>query len=365
MTEAPTAAGATRRNFASDNVVPAAPEIMAALAAANRGAVHAYGDDPVTAELQRLAEEVFEHELAIYPVATGTAANSLALACLTPPFGAVYCHEAAHINTDECGAPEFFTGGAKLVGLPSPNGKLHPGQLSAPLTHARDMGVHHVRPAVLSLTQATEWGTVYSIMELAALGEAARANGLALHMDGARFANAVVHLETTPAALSWQSGVQLLSLGATKNGALAAEAVICFDPALRAEFERRRKRSGHLWSKLRFLSAQLLAYLQDGLWLRHAAQANTMAQRLAFGLDDLSLRLEQKVQANEVFVRLPQFIIDGLFAQGFEFYLWPRADEDDPVPLARLVCTYDMQPRDVDVLLGAIQRLLKQSRARQ
>lgn len=357
-------AASTRRNFASDNIVPAAPEILEALIAANSGVVHSYGDDALTQKLTEVARDVFEHDqLAIYPVSTGTAANSLALACLTPPFGAVYCHQSAHINTDECGAPEFFTGGAKLLGLASPDGKLHPSQLDAPLAHARDMGVHHVRPAVLSLTQATEWGTVYNVMELAALGAAAREGGLALHMDGARFANAVVHLDTTPAALTWRAGVQVLSLGATKNGALAAEAVICFDPALGAEFERRRKRAGHLWSKTRFLSAQLLAYFHDGLWLRLASQANTMAQRLAFGLDDFGLKLEQAVEANEVFVRLPQFVIDGLFAAGFEFYLWPHSG-GDPMPLARLVCAYDVQPRDVDGLLAAVRKLLAAQRQR-
>lgn len=359
MKAPPTGSGATRRNFASDNAAPAAPEILAALAGANVGAVHSYGDDPLTHRLRDVAQQVFEHELAILPVATGTAANALALATLTDAYGAVLCHELAHINTDECGAPEFFSAGARLIGLPSADGKLRPGQFAEPLRIAGAMGVHHVIPQALSLTQATEWGTVYDVIELAALGEAARNAGLGVHMDGARFANAVAHLDATPAALSWRSGVRLLSFGATKNGALGAEAIICFDLQLARELEYRRKRAGHLWSKQRYLSAQLLAYLTDGLWLRNAQQANTMAQRLAFTLDDLGLKLEQPVQANEVFVRLPQFVVDALLTAGFEFHLWPRAGED-PVPLARLVCTWDMRPADIDALLATLRRALRQ-----
>ena len=343
----------SRRSFASDNVAPVAPEVMAALARVNVGTVHSYGDDPETQRLTTLAREVFETELVIYPVATGTAANALALAVLVPPFGAVYCHETAHINTDECGAPEFFTGGAKLLALASPDGKLSAGQLAAPVAHAREMGVHHVLPAAVSISQATEWGTVYQPDELKALTAAAHAHGLHVHMDGARFANAVAHLGCTPAEASWQSGVDLLSFGATKNGALAAEAVIFFKPELARDFEMRRKRAGHLWSKLRYLSAQLVACLEQDLWLRHARHANALATRLAQGLARHGLTPLQPVEANEVFVAMPARLIAALRAQGFQFYEWPAP----PVagqPVVRLVTAYDMAAADVDALIASI-----------
>jgi threonine aldolase len=343
----------SRRSFASDNVAPAAPEVMDAIARINQGTVHSYGDDAETRRLTTLAQEVFECDLVIHPVATGTAANALALAALVPPFGGVYCHEIAHINTDECGAPEFFSGGAKLLALSSPDGKLSAAQLAAPVAHAREMGVHHVLPAALSVSQATEWGTVYRREELAALAAAAHGYGLRVHMDGARFANAVAHLACTPAEASWKCGVDVLSFGATKNGALAAEAVIFFKPELARELEMRRKRAGHLWSKMRFLSAQLTACLDNGLWLRHGRHANALATRLAEGLQQRGIPLLQRVEANEVFAALPQTLIDTLRAQGFEFYEWP-APPHLGSPVVRLVTAYDMVAADVDALLAAI-----------
>jgi len=342
-----------RRSFASDNVAPVAPEVMAALQQANSGTVHSYGDDPWTARLGVLAREVFECDLAIYPVATGTSANALALASITPPFGAVYCHHEAHVNSDECGAPEFYSGGAKLIGLPSPTGKLDAAQLAAPVAHAREMGVHHVLPASLSLSQATEWGTVYSCDELSALSRTAHDLGLKVHMDGARFANAIAHLGCSAAAGSWRAGIDVLSFGATKNGALAAEAVIFFRPEMAREFELRRKRAGHLWSKLRYMSAQLVACLEKELWLRNARQANAMAARLAAGLQQHGLALMQAVQANEVFVAMPAALITRLHDQGFEFYQWP-APPGQALPVVRLVAAYDMVAADIDALLGAV-----------
>ena len=342
-----------RRSFASDNVAPAAAEVMEAIARINHGTVHSYGDDLETRRLTRLAQEVFECELVIYPVATGTAANSLALAALVPPFGGVYCHVIAHINTDECGAPEFFSGGAKLLALASPDGKISARQLAAPVAHAREMGVHHVLPAAVSLSQATEWGTVYRREELAELSAAAHGYGLRVHMDGARFANAVAHLACTPAEASWKCGIDVLSFGATKNGALAAEAVIFFNPQLARDFEMRRKRSGHLWSKLRFLSAQLTACLENELWLRHGRHANALATRLALGLQQRKIPLLQPVEANEVFAALPQPLIDALRAQDFEFYEWP-APPHMGSPVVRLVTAYDMDIADVDALLASI-----------
>jgi len=343
----------TRRDFTSDNIAGAAPQILAALAHANAGTAASYGADPFTAALERTAEELFERPVGIFPVATGTAANALALSVLARPFEAVYCHAAGHIMTDECGAPEFYSAGAKLLGLPARDGRLQPEQIAQAVAFARSMGVHHVQPAVVSISQATEWGTVYGIDALAALAAQAHALGLTLHMDGARFANAVARLGCTPAQATWKAGVDILSLGATKNGALAAEAIVVFDPARAAELSFRRKRSGHLWSKMRFLSAQLQAYLTDDLWLRNARQANAMAERLAAGLAALpGCRLVQPMEANELFIALPPAVPARLRAAGYGFYDWPAPDgETDPV--VRLVTSFDMTPADVDGLLAA------------
>jgi threonine aldolase len=339
------------RNFGSDNVSPACAPIMAALEAANRGPTASYGADEFTRRLGETARKVFETDLAIYPVATGTAANALALSQVAPPFGGIYCHDGAHIVTDECGAPEFFTGGAKLLGLPSPNGKISPDQISAGIALAEEMGVHHVKPAAISLTQATELGTVYDLEELSAISAVAKRHGLPVHVDGARFANAMVRLGCTPAEATWKRGIDVLSLGASKNGALCAEAVVFFDPRRAGEFERRRKQGGHLWSKLRYLSCQLLAYLEEDLWLRNARQANAMAARLARGLGDVQgARLLQVVEGNEIFVALPEPLIGRLERENFHFYRWPWIKVQDGAAV-RLVTSYATVEADVDDFL--------------
>ncbi len=330
--------------------------IMAAVNAANDGSAASYGGDVLTEKLQAVAGEVFGTAVAIFPVTTGTAANALALSQMVPSYGAVYCHEAAHIVTDECGAPEFFTGGAKTMGLPAADGKITPQQVTAAVAYAEDMGVHHVKPAALSLSQATEWGTVYTQNEVSALCTAAKRHGLSVHMDGARFANALAHLDCTPAEATWKSGVDVLSLGATKNGALCAEAVVFFDPARARDFERRRKQSGHLWSKMRFVSAQLLAYFAHGLWLENARHANAMASALAEGLRKIEgAALLQSVDANEVFVSLPEASVATLEAQGFGFYRWPLCAAPQGVAI-RLVTSYATPRAHVDELLSAAQR---------
>ncbi len=340
-------------NFSSDNVTPASDAVMAALQAANAGNMPSYGADDYSARLQLLANEVFEREVVILPVTTGTAANSLALAQLVPPYGAIYCYEAAHIVTDECGAPEFFTAGAKLIGLPADDGKIRPAQIEAAVSAARDMGVHHVKPAAVSVTQATEWGTVYSLAELGALSNVAREFDLPLHMDGARFANALAHLKCSPADATWKSGVDVLSLGATKNGALCAEAVVFFNAALAQDFERRRKRAGHLWSKMRFLSAQLLGYLENDHWLQNARHANAMAGKLSQALSAMpGTRLLQPVQANEIFISLTPHIVDKLERQGFKFYRWPAPAGTAGV-LVRLVASYATQAAHVEEFIAA------------
>ncbi|NHO32145.1 threonine aldolase family protein [Acetobacter fallax] len=343
-----------RRNFASDNVAPVCPEILAALGAANVGAVPSYGADPWTERLGVRVSEVFGTEVRVFPVSTGTACNSLALSALTPSWGAVLCDESAHIDNEECGAPEFFTGGAKLRGLPSSDGRIDPDLLGRTLEQGAGAGAHSSKLSALSVTQATEWGTVYGPEHLREVTGLARAAGLAVHMDGARFGNALAHLGCSPAEMTWQSGVDILSLGATKSGALAAEMLVVFDLARAADMDRRQKRAGHVWSKQRFLSAQLLAWLEDDLWLRNAANANEMAARLARGLvRQPGAVLPFETESNEVFVVLPELLLEALEAAGFGFYRWVTPPGVDGT-LIRLVTSYDTRSEDVDALLGVL-----------
>lgn len=343
--------------FTSDNAFGVAPEILDAIAHANLGAVPSYGEDEITKRLQGRFAEIFEHEVAVFPVATGTAANALALATLTPPYGAILCHEHAHVHADECGAPEMFTGGAKLVGVSGIAAKLDPRALEAALATMPAGNVHNVQPTTLTVTQSTEAGAVYSLDELHELTGIARTRGLAVHMDGARFANALVALGCSPAEMTWKAGVDVLSFGATKNGALAAEVVVFFDPARAVDFAFRRKRAGHLFSKMRFVSAQLEAYLEDGLWLRNAAHANAMAKRLADGLALVnSARLQAPVDANEIFVRLPRGTLKRLREAGAGFHPWPMEGDDDENRTIRLVASFATFADDVDRFLQVAGR---------
>jgi len=345
----------TGYDFRSDNVAGAAPEVVDALAQAARGTASPYGEDEWTARVTKRLCDVFETEVAVFPVATGTAANALALSAVTPPYGAIYCHAASHINTDECGAPEQFSGGAKLVGLPGDAGKLTAAGLESALGQAAFGVVHRVQPAALSLSQATEAGTVYRPDEVEALADVAHRHGMAVHMDGARFANALARLGCTPAELTWRADVDVLSLGGTKGGCLAAEAVVFFNPALAEDFGYLRKRGGHLVSKGRFLSAQLDAWLAGGLWLRLAAHANAMADRLAAGLAALpGAELAYPVEANEVFARLPEPVIAGLEAAGFRFYRWEGG-------LVRLITAFDTPAAAVEEFLSAARHFSKKS----
>ena len=328
---------------------------MAALARANDGTASSYGGDEITARITEKLSKLFEKEVAVFPVATGTAANSLALATLTPHYGAVLCHDGAHIYEDECGAPEFFSGGAKLVPIAGAHGKLTPSAIRESLTHYQRGFVHHVQPAAISLTQATERGTTYSPDEVIAISRIANDAGLALHMDGARFANALAFLKCTPAEITWKAGVDAMSFGVTKNGALAAEAVVFFEPKKSADLEFRRKRSGHLFSKMRFLSAQIEAMLDDGLWLRLAGHANAMALRLGSGLAQLpGFVLEHPVEANEVFARLPsRAAMESITAAGGKFYPWGPVGER---PLIRLVCSFATREAEVEAFLTHAKR---------
>jgi len=340
-------------DFTSDNAWGVAPEIMAALAEANHGSAASYGADDVTARVASLMSDLFEHEVEIFPVATGTAANALALASLTPPWGAIFCHELAHAHVDECGAPELFSNGAKLVPVVGENGKIEPDAFRSAIRALPLGNVHNVQPSTLTLTQSTECGTIYSLDEIGALTDIAHSRDIAVHMDGARFANAIAALNISPAEVTWKAGVDAMSFGATKNGAMAAEAVIFFDKRLARDFAYRRKRGGHLFSKMRFLSAQLEAYLTGGLWLRLAAHANIMAKDLAEGLHALpGVTLHFPVQANEIFVRLPVAVSEALKTAGARFHPWPMAGDNDAARTVRLVTSFRTEPSAVAEFLA-------------
>jgi threonine aldolase len=345
-------------NFISDNAVGVAPEIMEALARANHGPSMPYGNDEWTRRVERRLAEIFEREVRVFPVATGTAANALSLATLAPPYGSIYAHEEAHVMVDECGAPELFSGGAKLRPVPGAHGKLTAEALDRALTQGQSSDVHQVIPAAISLTQATEAGTVYQPAELQAIAEVARRHKVRLHMDGARFANAMAFLGVPARQATWESGIDVLSFGATKGGCMAAEAVVFFDPALAESFGHRRMRGGHLVSKMRFVSAQLDAYLADGLWLKLARHANAMAQRLAQGLNATlprlpGARLLHPVEANELFVQLPASTIEALRQAGFGFYDWPC----EHGAAIRLVTAFSTEAAHVELFLKTVSDL--------
>ncbi|GAC1452994.1 MAG: low specificity L-threonine aldolase [Steroidobacteraceae bacterium] len=335
--------------FFSDNTAGACPQILAALAAANHGLARAYGDDEWTARLDAVFSGFFGTPVRAFAVSTGTAANALCLATLSPPYGAIFAHSKAHIACDECGAPGFFSGGAQLALLEGDHGRLQPDAVAAALAaHPRD--VHSVQPAALSLTQATELGTVYRVPELTALCATAHRNGLKVHMDGARLANALAFLDCHPGDITWRAGVDVLSLGATKNGALAAEAVVFFDPALVRDFELRRKRSGHLLSKSRYVAAQLLAYVETDLGKRNAQRTNSLAQRIGRAA---GARLLHPVEANEVFVQLGTAGKDSLRRSGYEFYDWGAQSSGE----ARFVVSWDQPEADVPALCETLAGL--------
>lgn len=341
--------------FASDNAGPALPEIMTALADCNRGYAPAYGADALMADVRAELRRVFEApEAAVYLVATGTAANSLCLATLAQPFDTVFCTPVAHIHQDECNAPEFFTGGAKLTLVPGVD-KMSPETLRATIAAEQSRGVHGPQRGPVSLTQVTERGTVYSLDELAALTDVARSFSLPVHMDGARFANALVALGCTPAEMTWKSGIDALSFGGTKNGCMGVEAVIFFDPAKAWEFELRRKRGAHLFSKHRYLSAQMAAYLHDGLWLDAARKANAACARLTEGLRAAGAEFAHSPQANMIFAALPRAKHQRLIAAGAQYHIWEGAlDGDDPDEMltARLVCDWSARDADTDAFLS-------------
>jgi len=349
-------------HFASDNAAGIAPAILEAIGRANDGFALGYGADAITKRLERRLAEIFEHELAAFLVPTGTAANALALAQIAPPWGAVLCHQECHLAIDECGAAEFFGGGLKLISLEGEACKIPIATLEAALERLPWGGPHHVTAAALSLTQATEAGTLYSPNEMRRLADLAHAHGMLVHVDGARFANALARLNLAPAAATWKLGVDVLSFGATKGGALAAEAVLWFDPARAAGMAERRKRGGHLVSKHRFVAAQLDAYLTDDLWLTLARHANAMADLLAGRLAAAGYLAVWPVEANEVFVKFPRDLDRRLKQAGASYHPWAT----DSLPagvaigpdemLVRLVTSFATRAEDIEEFVQIIRR---------
>jgi threonine aldolase len=348
-------------NFASDNTAGIAPEIMQALVSGNDGFALGYGNDDITRAVEKRIGEIFERDVAVFLVPTGTAANALALAHVSPPWGAVFAHEEAHILTDECGAPEFFGGGLKLVGIPGVGCKLAPDTLSEKISHYVGHAPHQVLPAAISFAQASEAGTIYRPAEIAALSKIAHANGMKVHMDGARFANALVRTNASPAEVTWKAGVDVLSFGATKGGAMAAEAVVFFDRADAKNMAERRKRAGHLLSKHRFVSLQFQAYLENDCWLRLARHGNAMADRLAAGLTSAGRPPVWPVEANLVFIAISKAVEARLKAAGARYYV--RVSESLPAVrilgpdevLIRLVTSFATREAEIDQFVALVQ----------
>jgi threonine aldolase len=337
-------------NFRSDNVATVAPEILRALEAANHGPAASYGEDAESAALNRSFSALFETDVTVFPVSTGTAANALGLAACARSYGVILCHEHAHIHTSEGGATEAFTGGTKLVPLPGEQFRLTPDSLRQAVSRIERGVRNKPQPDALSITQASEHGTVYRLDELAALGDIARSAGLKFHMDGARFANALATLGCTPADMSWRRGVDILSFGATKNGAMSSEALVVFDPALVEPLSYRLRRAGQTWSKMRFAAAQLAAYVDDGLYLRLARRANALASRLAREMAAVpGVSLMAPVEANLVFLSMPPTLIDALLAAGV------RAGRRSESVL-RLVTRFDGREEDIDRLIEIARR---------
>ena len=338
-----------RVKFASDNVAGACPEVLEAILKANDGDRAPYGDDEISKNLQDKFSEIFEKEVIVFPTSSGTAANALALSTMTPSFGNIYCHKLSHINVDECGAPEFYTGGAKLVNLNGVNGKITAEELNKSISGKGV--VHHTQPSSVSITQLCETGEAYELDEVKKISEIAHNHKLNMHMDGARFANALVSLDCSPAEMTWKSGIDVLSFGATKNGCLAAEAIIFFKPELVGNLPFLMKRAGHLLSKMSFVSAQLDAYITNEVWLRNAKHANAMGKKLSQGLDQhKNIELAYPTDANEIFVKIPKDIIDQLNSEGYTIN-----DDEWDGKAVRLVTAWNTSLSDIETFLNFIK----------
>jgi threonine aldolase len=339
-----------RYEFESDNTAAICPEAWAALAEANADGAASYGEDKWTRRVAERVREIFETDCAVFLVFNGTAANSLALAQLCRSYHSVICHEQSHVQTDECAAPEFFSGGAKLLPTPGANGKLDLAQMKAVLK--RQQGVHSPKPRVISLTQATEMGTVYQRDEIERIAEFARAHSLLVHMDGARFANAVAALACAPKAITWEAGVDSLCFGGTKNGTAAGELVVFFKKELALEFDYRAKQAGQLASKMRFLAAPWSGLLKDNVWLQNARRANESAQMLAEKMTALGLELAFPCEASAAFLRLPEQLVAQLHGRGWHFYKFIEPD------VYRLMCSWSVTEKDIDDFVGDVKATL-------
>jgi threonine aldolase len=339
------------RHFASDNYAGICPEAWAALGKANDGHAVSYGDDPWTARAADLLRESFETACEVFFVFNGTAANSLALAATGQSYHSVLCHETAHVETDECGAPEFFSNGMKVLQIPGANGKIDPSGIERMVRKRTD--IHYPKPRAVSVTQATEVGTVYTIEELKAIWAKAKQFGLSLHMDGARFANAIASLQVKPKEVTWQAGIDVLCFGGTKNGIPVGDAVVFFNRGLADEFDYRCKQAGQLSSKMRFLTAPWVGILEQGAWLRHAAHANQMARRLHDRLREIAeVRILFPTEANAVFADLPPYVIQALRRQGWLFYTFIGQGG------CRLMCAWDTTEADVEQFVDDVKHHL-------
>ena len=340
-------------NFVSDNVAGCAGPILDALLKANEGVEAPYGEDSFTLQLRKKAQEVFECDLDIFPIATGTAANSVAIAAMTPAWGGVYCHDTAHIHTTECNAPEFYSNGAKLLPVSGADYKISSSELTRLLSVAGFGKTNKAQPSVLSLTQPSDYGTVYRNPYVEQLSAIAKSYGLGVHMDGARFANALAFLGCTPAEASWKAGVDILTLGATKNGAMFAEAIIVFNKKYTHDLGYLIRRGGHVWSKMRYASAQLIAYLDDGYWMSLGRSANDQAADLAAKLAAYPfVKFLAPVEANILQVDLPSEIVDELQTCGYKFYRRSKTH-------IRLLCRYDTDTKDIDSLVASIGEIFR------
>jgi len=337
-------------DYRSDNTGRAAPEILDAMVRANTGTALGYGADEWTARLQERFGELFETKVRVFPVATGTAANALALAASSPSWGLVYCSEAAHINTSEANAAGFFGGGLKLAPIAGKDGRIDPDAFARTLAAIQPGQLHRGQPAAVNLTQASDLGTVYVLDDIRAIADVAKTRGLKVHMDGARFANALARLGCSPAEMSWRAGVDILSFGVTKNGGALCDAIVVFTPELADGLAVQLRRAGQVWSKMRFASAQLMAYIEHGLWLNLAAASNAAAARIAGGIAGLpGLRLVAPVEVNEIFLELPTGVMDAIERDGFQFYRRSAT-------LARFVCRFDTSEAEADALVAALRR---------
>ncbi len=336
----------------SDNTAAVVPEVLAAVTAANEGTALAYGGDELTARLETVVREVFEHPTArVFPVTSGTAANALSLSSLCPPWGSVLCHDSAHILNSECAATSMLGGGAAIRGIPGADFRMSADSLQEALDSIRWGDPHHSQPAALSFTQPTDMGTIYVLDDLAAVVAVGKTRGLRVHLDGARFANALVALDCSPADMTWRVGVDVLSLGATKNGALSAEAIVAFDDRAADELVYRTKRAGHVTSKMRFQSAQLIAYLTAGTWLRTAANSNARMADLSGGLAKLGVEFANRPDVNMLFAYVDDAVADQLEAAGLLFYRMGRGT-------IRLVTSWQTTADEIEQALAAFESAL-------